>query len=1313
MSWSVSSSFLSSFITSIYLFAFLQLVSSHVPELVTTPLVWQFQEQPIMCQANNNLEGICVQAGLGSSGMVVTFDGHSGKTWIYNARTNITGSWTQFSNSNSPTKRALSAMIQLSDNKLLLFGGVPYKKNTSLNLNNKNIEAHNGKHIVKQGRLLSDIWIFSYSNGWSSVVLQNAPACAGHAMASLGNNSVLAFGGYDADFRLTSNSYIYTYGKGWTTVKSDANPPARYLHAMGSLIVPTHPVSTVVVLFGGADLNLHFYGDFWEFDGTKWISLRITPTFGGAPIGRAGHAIASLEDDLLLLYGGFPDPKYGNKAGDTITYTFSATQGWTAFQTLNSPSSRYLHTMSRVNVDNVILHGGIIEKNSELSPETWVFNKINGWNQVQATTAPPTRSSFAMAITGEGKQVMYGGIPGNDQLGPALCDTWFNIGDGWNELDTNLQNPGQLCHHAMATFDKDKILLFGGVGGNRAPSNTYLFVDHQSLEETWQIVEPTSTKQVPFARSEPAMTNLAKDPGKVLMFGGLGLEEPHKVADDTWIFTMNEQWTKLSYDKNASVPPARASHALASLGDGKALLFGGSAVTSNNNLFDDTWIFHEEFDAHTHKWVELKFGTNTLRPPKRSGHAMATLGHGKVVLFGGDSSHSETLSDTWMFIDQSMWIQLPATGIPRSGFAMVPATSVTSSGEIGNMIKIFGGFVELQTGANMIRMPAQDTWSLIDGCPLGHAAPSCTPCATGSFKNSNAATGCDLCPSGTTTGTEGAISVNECLLCSGTKTHTTSASCFVDISGNFTSQWQCYGSFGHRCQNLCPGGFESPCNAHGKCDSGIRGNGTCTCDPKYYGEECQFACDCHHGTCDESNNGTCTCPSNYYDRTCSEQCKCHNGHCDDGADGTGQCTCTFAYWLSSDCSFPFVAVLLGMLAVSVFAGIFIFCRRTMAKQHRATVHTLETAREEEASKYLLLEEETQDQERKRIEPLSDVERQQLEKHLDTLIPDDLESGETKGSSKHQSCVFPFKFVSESLPTYRTGGIKAAARGLTEFMMVDESDMELMWRSTIADMDAAEEAIVKEVREYQSKYEPNNTAEIENAQNEAERNDAEGIMSLLDYVINQPSSEKIYSNGKRDEGRNGMRLEDFMKHPNVAKAQLKRPHVIALRFYTTMAFWRINQSLKSEVRTKHPLPFTVHFIWEGAKLLRRVAAEHPNMPTVLWRGVKNVSIDRTFKERGGTHFSPMSTTSDLDVAIKYGTCNAGSLIFKIDASTALRHGADLEWLSAFASEKEELFPPLTFLQPSKDVNGRTREQTVTSSITGASVTVVELVPDLSA
>jgi len=102
-----------------------------------------------------------------------------------------------------------------------------------------------------------------------------------------------------------------------------------------------------------------------------------------------------------------------------------------------------------------------------------------------------------------------------------------------------------------------------------------------------------------------------------------------------------------------------------------------------------------------------------------------------------------------------------------------------------------------------------------------------------------------------------------------------------------------------------------------------------------------------------------------------------------------------------------------------------------------------------------------------------------------------------------------KFVSESLPSYKTGGIEAAARGLCEFMMVDESDMD-MWRRTITDMDAAEGAIINEVRKYQSRYEPdNNAAQLAKAQTEAEQNDAEGMVSLLDYVMNQPSSEKEY------------------------------------------------------------------------------------------------------------------------------------------------------------------------------------------------------------
>jgi hypothetical protein len=36
----------------------------------------------------------------------------------------------------------------------------------------------------------------------------------------------------------------------------------------------------------------------------------------------------------------------------------------------------------------------------------------------------------------------------------------------------------------------------------------------------------------------------------------------------------------------------------------------------------------------------------------------------------------------------------------------------------------------------------------------------------------------------------------------------------------------------------CPSGPEFPCNGHGVCNDGIYGDGTCKCDPKFQGEQC-------------------------------------------------------------------------------------------------------------------------------------------------------------------------------------------------------------------------------------------------------------------------------------------------------------------------------------------------------------------------------------------------------------------------------------------------------------------------------------------
>jgi hypothetical protein len=63
-------------------------------------------------------------------------------------------------------------------------------------------------------------------------------------------------------------------------------------------------------------------------------------------------------------------------------------------------------------------------------------------------------------------------------------------------------------------------------------------------------------------------------------------------------------------------------------------------------------------------------------------------------------------------------------------------------------------------------------------------------------------------------------------------------------------------------------------------------------------------------------------------------------------------------------------------------------------------------------------------------------------------------------------------------------------------------------------------------------------------------------------------------------------------------------------------------------------------------------------------------------------APMSTTTKFRTAAEYSVGDKGghSLIFKIKTRNNLQRGADLKWLSAFPTEAEILFPPLTYLQP---------------------------------
>ena len=311
------------------------------------------------------------------------------------------------------------------------------------------------------------------------------------------------------------------------------------------------------------------------------------------------------------------------------------------------------------------------------------------------------------------------------------------------------------------------------------------------------------------------------------------------------------------------------------------------------------------------------------------------------------------------------------------------------------------------------------------------------------------------------------------------------------------------------------------------------------------------------------------------------------------------------------------------------------------------------------------------------ELLTTEEKAQIMAHLDALVdPTKSKMGRSK-------------FTSRELVT---GNVLGAAKGLDAFLCLTEDEERYIHAN-------GEKAIVEEV---------------------AALGD-HGVSAALNYVLYEATSEKKFPNGVRDVGRVGWVLEDFMKQDSCKRAGLRRPHVIALRLYTTHAYKAINDPLRDEQRLsqghRHPLAAVVKYISEGIKKLRAIVATeaandqrygrkmaHENV--TLWRGLKKVHVGNAFIANGGTELAPMSTTSNIAVAIEYGTCLEGSLLFKIKVPNALKHGADLQWLSAFPGEAEVLYPPLTFLQPCN------RRQELTSDVSGATVTILEVEPDLS-
>jgi hypothetical protein len=246
-----------------------------------------------------------------------------------------------------------------------------------------------------------------------------------------------------------------------------------------------------------------------------------------------------------------------------------------------------------------------------------------------------------------------------------------------------------------------------------------------------------------------------------------------------------------------------------------------------------------------------------------------------------------------------------------------------------------------------------------------------------------------------------------------------------------------------------------------------------------------------------------------------------------------------------------------------------------------------------------------------------------------------------------------------------------------------------------------------------------------------------ISQDLDYILNQPASEQLFWNGIRDEGRTGMRLNDFANSAVMqsllaldpsGNSKLTFAEIASLRFYTSHSYDCINAPLRDQHRVaSYPLPAMISCIQSGLKKLRALDADTALSlhSVVLWRGFYNMKAPSDFFVNGGTELAPMSTTPDLSVAVRYAINKPEKeakpcLLLRIVTRNNLQRGASVKWLSMFPGEEEILFPPLTYLQATGRVRllqhgledttaGTTDDRTPGKR--GFDVTIVEVMPSV--
>jgi hypothetical protein len=329
---------------------------------------------------------------------------------------------------------------------------------------------------------------------------------SGHAMATMGDGSVWMFGGSD-NFMGWSSELVKLdpVERRWHPVTtSGPRPSARFNHALVAV------KGTSLLLFGG-NTGSSLSNELWSFDllAAVWrqLTAQASAVFGPWPSAREGHAMVTINQTTLLVFGGSSEG-FGNASDFNVVWSLDVSVSAVVWRKLTASVS-------------------------SKRPSVSVYQAVGQWAMIAVT-------NNSVLLFGASTVRQVGShVDEHDGMVSELAELWsLDVSVpavAWRQLTASASGPPSLSGHAMVALDSRRVLLFGGhtscvwMGARQLCPNDKLWVlelsDLWSLDQSsvpavvWRQLTVSTSGQTPSARYGHSI--IAVNSSRVLLFGGI------------------------------------------------------------------------------------------------------------------------------------------------------------------------------------------------------------------------------------------------------------------------------------------------------------------------------------------------------------------------------------------------------------------------------------------------------------------------------------------------------------------------------------------------------------------------------------------------------------------------------------------------------------------------------------------------------------------------------------------------------------------------------------------------------------------------